>query len=562
MNRLVLDNFMERYGIATGDLKVYYSFDNGSGEVLWNSLYTTGEHYSDACLLAARYPGLSVGVSETPSSGVAGFGTFSYTDLLRIGYQLTDTNWTTFLDFEALNHCSNQEAELTVLMSNKTAVTDNGFVLGLNKSNRLVFENWQNSVKTNHILFDEVADGGVVSLSKEASTFELTYHNFPQSEHNSISFELPDYNPQNNWYLGGIYDPIYGYNGLSGYFNEFLYFNSAIDKPTKDLFSKAFFVTGIVAAYTSGQTQYIGSISSITYDPSGYLGTGITNYTTSAIAIPQKVGVDIDLCALDAVTGYLIGETIQYVTGAPTPITNTIVIPSSDLYDYNKLLTYSKSNLVYDQGITSGDVLELYTFREPKSDINLTLPYDTLYGLFYPSNVNSNIYFNGIYQESGAGYQITGNYLSASGFTSVDGTLYDLITGVKQTYAYHNTGAGTYHIGGFDVGLNDVYLNGQKLVSGLAYSGAGTDLFLFDTANLGTGSIQFVPRHSDIYQIKTGNTDLSSFKYVMEQAWLNGQRIKNNESYIRTNSCTIRGGNDTFEYGNVIYNNDDNFWNF
>ena len=561
MNRVVLDNFMERYGIATGDLKIYYSFDNGSGEVLWNNVYTTGEHYLESCLLAARYPGLSVGLSEGPSSGVVGFGTFSYTDLLRIGYQLSDTNWTTFLDFEPLNHCGNEQAELSVLMTNKTAVTDDGFILGLNKSNRLVFENWYGAQKTNQILFDEIADGAVISLTKDTNTFELTYHNHPQSEHNSISFELDNYNAQNNWYLGGIYTPIYGYNGLSGYFNEFLYFNSVIDKPTKDLFSKAFFVTGIVDATTSGQTQYIGAISSVTYDPSGFLGTGITNYTTSAIAIPQKVGADIDLCSLDAVTGYLIGETIQYVTGAPIPITNTIVVPARDLYDYDKLLTYSKSNLVYDQGITSDDVLELYTFREPRTDINLTLPYDVLYGLFSPSNTNSNIYFNGLYQQSGSDYSITGNYIYASGFTSVDGTLYDLITGVKQSYAYHNTGGGTYHIGGFDVSLNDIYLNGQKLVSGLAYSGAGTDLFLYDTANLATGSIQFVPRHTEIYQIKTGNTDLSSFKYVVEQAWLNGQRIKNNESYIRTNSCTIRGGNDTNEYGNVIYGNDDNFWN-
>lgn len=550
---------MERFGIETGDLKVYYSFDQGSGEILWNSLYTTGQHYSGSCLLADKYPGLSVGWGEGPASGVNGFGTFRYADLLRIGYQLTDTNWTTFLDFEALNHCGNEAAELAVIMTNKDSITDNGFLLGLNKSNRLVFENWYGAQKTNQILFDEVADGSVVSLSKANNTFELTYHNYPQSEHNSISFELEDYTAQNNWYLGGIFNPSYGYTGLSGYFNEFLYFDSAIDKATKNSFSKAFFVTGIVDAYISGQTQYIGLISSVTYDPSGYLGTGITSYDTSPIAIPQKVGADIDLCGSDAVTGYLIGETIQYVTGAPTAIAVNVVVPGSDLYDYSKLLTYSKSNLVYNNGITSGEILEIYSFREPISDINLSLNYDVLYSLFKPTDTRSNIYFNGLYQESGYDYSVVGNYLSASGFNSTDGSVYDIITGTKTRLEYHNTGAGTYHIAA-DAVSNDIYLNGQKLVSGMNYTGNSSSLFLLDTLNLATGILQFVPRHSDVYQIKTGNGYLPSFKYVVEQAWLNGQRIQNKQDYIRTNYCSIRGGNDTNEYGNVIYSDNDNFW--
>ena len=173
--------------------------------------------------------------------------------------------------------------------------------------------------------------------------------------------------------------------------------------------------------------------------------------------------------------------------------------------------------------------------------------------------MESNIYFNGLYQESGYDFTTNGTFITASGFNSVDGSLYDLISGERTRYEYHYSGSGTYMIGGV-AATQDVYLNGQKLVSGMNYSGVGTNLFLLNVEDLATGILQFVPRHEDIYTIKTGNVDLGSFKYVVEQAWLNGQRLKNEESYIRTNSCTIRGENSLREYGRQIYSNTDNFW--
>ena len=560
MNRTIFDNFMSRYAIETGNLKIFYSFLNGSGEILFNDLYTTGQHYSGSCLLADRYPGLSVGYGEGPASGVNGYGTFRYADLLRIGYQLSDENWTAFLDFEALNHCGSDEAELAVLMTNKENPTDNGFTLGLNKGNRLVFENYYGGGKVNKILFDEVADAAVVSLSKNNATFELTYHNFPQSTHNSISFELDNYTAGNTWYLGGLFNPTYGYTGLSGYFHEFLYFNAPIDKLTKNAFSKAFFVSGIEAAYITTGTQYIGLISSVNYNPTGLLGTGIIDYETSSVDISQKDGADISLCLLSGVTGYITGEIIEFITGAPTGINSEVFVPANDLYDYSKLLKYSKSNPVYFGAVTTGDIIEIYSFREPNPDINLNLPYDTLYGVFKPANNNASIYFNGLYQESGFDYTVTGTYTFASGFNNLDGTMYDIISGSRTRYEYHNTGLGSlYTINGV-AATQDVYLNGQKLISGLNYSGVGTNLFLMDAANLGTGILQFVPRHEDLYQIKTGNIDLASFKFAMDQTWLNGQRLKHGESYIRTNYCTIRGTSDVYENGNVIYDNSDDFW--
>lgn len=560
MNRTVLDEFMSRYLIDTGNLKIFYSFENGSGEILYNDLYSTSQHYNGDCLLAERYPGLSVGYGEGPASGVAGFGTFRYADLLRIGYQLTDENWTAFLDFEALNHCGSDQAELAVLLTNKETYNDDGFILGINKSNRLVFENYYNSDKVNKILFDEIADGGVVSLTKNNDSFELTYHNFPQTAHNSISFELDNYTAGSTWYLGGLFNTSYGYTGLSGYFNEFLYFNAPIDKLTKNAFSKAFFVSGVEDAYVTTGISYIGAITSVNYNPSGLLGTGIASYETSSVNIAQKEGADIPLCLLNGLTGFIIGETIEFITGAPTAINTDVYVPSNDLYDYEKLLKYSKSNPIYFGGIDAGDILEIYSFREPNPDINLDLSYDTLYGVFKPANNDSNIYFNGIYQESGFNYTVTGTYTFASGFNNLDGTMYDIISGARTRYEYHNTGLDYLYTITNVAATQDVYLNGQKLVSGINYSGVGTNLFLMDAGNLGTGVIQFAPCHEDIYQIKTGNVDLASFKFVIDQTWINGQRLKHGESYVRTNYCTTRGNCDVYEHGNVIYDNSDDFW--
>lgn len=550
---------MERSSIDDSSLKIHYSFGSGSGEILWNDLYAVEEHFSGSCLLANKYPGLSVGYSESPVSGANGVSVFSYTDLLRVGYQLSGASWTVFLDFEALNHCDNNSAELAVLLANKDAVTDNGFLLGLNKSNRLVFENWYSSAKTNQILFDEIADGAVVSLAKNENNFELTYHNYPQSTHNLISFEVGNSSAQNNWYLGGIFTPSYGYNGLSGYFNEFLYFDEALNQVSKNSFSKAFFVTGFVDAYIVNGSGYSTPVIQAIYNTGGIVGVGVTDYETAALLVPQKVGSDIALCQTNEITGYLIGDTIDFVTGDAILVATETLIPAQDSYDYAKLLAYSKSNIVYDGGIDSDDVFEIYAYREPVADINLDLDFDPLFQVFRNENIGSNIYLNGAYQESGIDYSASDLFVSAPGFNGADGSLYDIISGAKSRFEYYNSGSGTLHIGGVDA-EKDVYLNGQKLISGMNYTGAGTDLFLLNIENLATGILQFAPRRDDIYQIKTGNVDLSDYKFAMAQVWLNGQRLKETESFVQTNSCSIRLTNDVYRFTNVIYDNNDDFW--
>lgn len=576
----VLYNYLDRLNIESGRLRVWYGFDNSSGEVLYNNVFSASEHYTGNYLRADRYPGLSVGYTEGPSSGVYGSGVFSFTDMLRVGYQVDFSEWTAFFNFKTLNACADLNNIGTVLLSNKVDYNlPTGFIFGLTQSNRPFIEYYENSEKHTKILNTEISQQAILSLSKDSlNNFEVIYHDYTKRINPSLSFNTFNYSDssllnhtfgtsglyKNGWLLGGIWNGGSLYTGMSGQFDDFMLFDRALGFETKNAFVPSFFVTGITPATTGSSISYVGSISEVVYNPTGFLGTGHISSSYTGVSIPQKVGADISLYNTYNQTGYITGETFDYITGAPIAVTTITTVPEVLNFDLSYLYNYTKPSFVYKgfSGVAAGKALEVYHFNEFVDDINLDLSYVPFYGYFQidknHTGVNVNIYSNKLLQQTGVNfdYNISSRNVFASGFNNTDTQIYDVVAG-STLYLTLGTGAGSYNLTGLS--YRDIYLNGYKLVSGLNYTGTSESVSLLNWATLGSGNLQLIPRHTGIYQITTGSNP--NFRNTLvEQVWINGERIQETDNYFRTNACTMRAAANLTEYTSMIYNNDD--WGF
>jgi len=158
------------------------------------------------------------------------------------------------------------------------------------------------------------------------------------------------------------------------------------------------------------------------------------------------------------------------------------------------------------------------------------------------------------------------NVDSDSFFTSFNAVIYDKISGSSRTGAY--TGQNIFEISGFDFsGTHDVFLNGQKLISGLDYEHLdiwGPDAILTTSfSGHGTGIIYVYPRYTNaIRQVGVAARTLNVPNgFVNFQLWLNGIRQAKNFDYSTLRSDSLLLNENTFEdYNVLIYNNYGNFF--
>jgi len=72
LNSGILIKTMQKNFLDTGNLLAFYSFENPSGNVIFNNLYTTGEHFvgGDSSKIDVNlYPAISVGGTSNPTAG-------------------------------------------------------------------------------------------------------------------------------------------------------------------------------------------------------------------------------------------------------------------------------------------------------------------------------------------------------------------------------------------------------------------------------------------------------------------------------------------------------------
>tara|TARA_Y100000593_G_scaffold95031_1_gene198589 strand:- start:43959 stop:45674 length:1716 start_codon:yes stop_codon:yes gene_type:complete len=570
MKKDILNTYLDRSSINSSSLKVFYSFTSGENDVVWNDVYTKDEHYCDGNLLADKYPGLSIGYTDTPSHNIGGSGYFTKNDIMRIGSGVTHNDWALFMDFGTSDcNITNQNIPEILVSSMAGGTSASGFNLGINNANKLFIEYNHGQEKIIETLDKELSNFNVVSLSYNElqNQFGLTYHDFPNGRDESLSLYAPNYVHSNVWHLGGMYVESSTHNGYSGHMDDFLFFNNSIDEYTRNKFSEAFFVDEIVPPSTSVTSGYVYFPGRPILNFTGVVGTKVTGYECASImSVEQKVGNDIPLYGSKALTGALSGTTLTFGESGSglIPIINTI--PEQIIYNTGEVLRHSNKHILFKESLSAGDIYEFYLFQKPKVNLNKRGAFEVSRNVgqlnnTYEDGENINLYINGVGQVSGSSYELDElNILSNGYYDFKDFITYDKVPGETATADFPGN-TSDYHINSGELMDEDIYLNGQKLISGLDYSIAGSSINLWPV--LPAGELSFMARAKDITAMMTGNSNEKiNTNSVDELVWLNGVKQVENIDYYRVNDCSLSDPSKKVRnYSSLIYNNNGDYFN-
>jgi hypothetical protein len=230
-------------------------------------------------------------------------------------------------------------------------------------------------------------------------------------------------------------------------------------------------------------------------------------------------------------------------------------------YDTGTRAGYSAFDLYIQQGLVSGDAVEIYTYPVNNSNIELSI-----FNNSFPAvNGEAQIYGNGLAETSGVDYTVAFNNL-INGFDSNDILLYDIYP-VTLTMPYQSgyistgvSGAGYISITGISgINLNsgfnyDFYLNGQKMISGVNYTSiaatlrvSGNDLSDINNSSQDYLEAKFIPIYSgylrSLYQISGIQSYISGILGFNPQIWVNGLRQKFDIDYYKYSRCRFCSGN-------------------
>ena len=162
---------------------------------------------------------------------------------------------------------------------------------------------------------------------------------------------------------------------------------------------------------------------------------------------------------------------------------------------------------------------------------------------------------------------VSGNAIDSDGFfDDNDFAVYDIILGSGSItgLTIADVSFGSKALSGSFVNDRDIYLNGNKLISGIDYSGVGQTVVIA-TTNLVDGDIMLLPKHNMNFSRYTGYNDNnfdSSLKLFDEQIWINGLRQIRELDYLKVADFSLKYSTFSLEpFADIIYNNDTGFFN-
>jgi len=170
---------------------------------------------------------------------------------------------------------------------------------------------------------------------------------------------------------------------------------------------------------------------------------------------------------------------------------------------------------------------------------------------------------NGVAQIYGTDFTSKSNIvISSSGYYDVetDNLLYDEIDGSSSYLEF--TGSATPHVIDDSTLINkDIFLNGQKLLTGLDYTVAGTEINILPEKE--SGVLIFLPKDTDLSYLHTGSYPQKVMtKSTNDQVWINGIRQIENINYQKTTECTVVDASKKLtKYSDLLYNSNDGHLN-
>jgi len=467
----------------------------------------------------------------------------------KVGSYLNLQNLHTLFNFD-FSGCQNTgQTQATILLSSKKDRYDiSGFNFGINSSNRLFFENGSDIYTLNK----ELRNKNIANLSIASNQFvNFGLFDFENNTYNGLTVQSSLRKSLSDLYLiyhlsgAGSY-----HSGLLGTLNNFALLNDSISQ--KDILSNCLFCTG--ANYTSGAVSgFVIDITGITTQNT--YQSGITGYQQVSFTGLKENGSVYTGYYSSGVSGFILTDSqliAQTSSGAYS--TFSYSIPSL-VYNTGEKLSYANYDVLFNAGqntsaLYSGDKIEIYTYSgyQPYKNIeiiDLTLP---------SSNLNLNLYINGLLETQGVDYLISSNQISIiNNYSTINNIVANYSN--KPTVTIDYTGIGQFPINssgqvcitgsGFTTGY-DPYLNGQKLIKNIDFYNTGTYLsqpaVIFSSGNLITGSeIKFYPL-DDVPLIKliqlTGSANIiSGITGFSEQIWVNGLLQYKYQDYVLSQNC-------------------------
>ena len=565
---ILIKTFQKNF-FNTGNLISYYSFSNPSGKILFNNLYTTGDHFIEgdsSKINLELHPAISVGSTNNATAGVyGGSGYFNYSDLLQIGTGLSLTDWSVFVNFLQQTPPSGREASVLV-SSMDSPGSQSGFNIGLNASNRVYLDFINgNGARETHTHSAELSNfNNLISVSKNSEQIQIIYHDFIDDDSKLETFDVSGMKNADAWKIGGMQTPYENYTGFSGYIDDILISSEGYNGSVASIISDSFFMTGVESGHSQEIIVYSNETTGTEFNLTGVNETGVTDYvdvlvdTVNGVTLYQKSGVE----------GELTGFTISYLTGGLTSGTGTSFINGHNLVDYNYSNKFADNCIIFDKDINLTSTYEIYSYNQRTDLLNKDLMYNFGDNDFITetghSGENLNVYMDGRAIYSGSGFTFNDFEVDFAHEVVSSGTgIYNFITGNQVATSFTGS-VGTISLTNSKYFNKDVYLDGVKLVSGSVWSGTPSSIQI-DASSLSSGTYFFLPRHSHSVNRATGNVSQFikfDFKLVNEQLWVNGFKQKEGADYTKTSTHSLLNSNKYLTgFTDLIFNNETGFFN-
>jgi len=592
MNEIVKSGFLDTIFCKRDSITVDYDFRNPSftgivdstsktGYVFFNSQTGAQYQYSGSKIYDTGCPALSYSESARVSEGLVS-GQFNGFNKFRILGNTVSNDWTAFIVFKHSETGASDKSK--VLFSTKDYdYSTSGFAVGINGCNRIFCEHdTPSSGKRIYTLNEELDNKNVLSVSKVNAVLSIGIHQFDDKmnkESSNVKYNMENYLPSNKMYIGGLGVSGINYRNYSGTIDSFMLFNVGLGFPERNTFAKSFYCSSYdTGGYYTTTTSFV-SVTGIELR-SVVIATGVTGYVQVLAGTEIVDGGVVNKYAYSGVTGLIYDTLAVELTGVTSGQSDIVSFnPPSGIYDYNYSIPFANSKVVLNANFDSS-YKEVYSFSGVNNDdLNLLPSFDNAslkYAVLETGDGEFiNFYLNGVAQPNlqaltgtmTGDFIVSGNAIDSDGFFDADDSaMYDIILGSGSItgLTIADVSAGSKALSGSFVNNRDVYLNGNKLISGIDYSGVGQTVVI-NTTNLIDGDLMLLPKHNMNFSRYTGYNDNnfnSSLNLFDEQIWVNGLRQMRGLDYLKVADFSLKYSSFSLEpFPDIIYNNDTGFFN-
>lgn len=571
------------FSLETGSIIGSYNFSNQVDSVIINDLYATGECYFVSGENKVFYLDKhNLAILKTGSNFSSSFtGYFSGQHYASIITDQKFTGFSALIDFN-FNNCKSNFNQVLFSSASGNSL-DSGIVIGVNMANRLFIEYGVGQGKRIHTCEFEMAKNNIVGFSIGQSGFSVSKYDPTVNTLYQNVFFSENYSPSDKIFFFKSFD---SYSGFYGKVNQI--FISNVENSFDNIYNyECSFCSGIETVINTQQFLSTG------LDPISIYGESIFETQVTGLAYDSFLDPVYNLFVYtpSSITGSV--EVAPNITGDLVVTTGYLysdyAIPHFDnqkIQDYSDLISINFIN-----PLESGDLLDVYHYPKDNSNINFYGEPET--GKNVALFSNGRLFISGLDYDLASGQignffdqddMITFNYIENKIEYLIYSGLHDsykqptgtgLFTGFYPSNSqYLESGDGNVTITGleslFYEGFSlldyDLFMNGQKIYTGINYSTgiySGKESVIiyaqvFNDAKLAittgsSGQLVSVDEQTEsilaFCPVQTGSilkkaTFLSSANTSLaisglnEEIWLNGIKLIDRIDYSRTFACS------------------------